>query len=198
MKKKKISSAVTISLIVLFSISLGATTYQNIQEQLSIQGKALDLPIKKPRIVIKKGERKLYLYSEQKVLRVYNIGLGFEPNGHKAKQGDGKTPEGTYRISLKNPKSQFYLSLAINYPNPNDGKQGLSKGLINQKQYQEILRRNRIKANPPWNTALGGEIFIHGHGSKADWTLGCIALENSEMKELYQSVPVGTEVNIMP
>jgi lipoprotein-anchoring transpeptidase ErfK/SrfK len=50
----------------------------------------------------------------------------------------------------------------------------------------------------PWNTALGGEIFIHGHGSGSDWTWGCVALDDADIQELYSLIPVGTPVRIHP
>ncbi|MGH9842359.1 MAG: L,D-transpeptidase family protein, partial [Blastocatellia bacterium] len=54
------------------------------------------------------------------------------------------------------------------------------------------------------NTRLGGDIFIHGGGTGKlfgmirDWTLGCVALENEEIKELFDTVPVKTPVRIVP
>ncbi|MDX1387524.1 MAG: helical backbone metal receptor, partial [bacterium] len=143
--------------------------------------KPLSLPLKNPRIVVNKGDRRLFLYDGETLLRDYAIGLGFEPKGTKLKQGDGKTPEGRYRISEKNPKSQYYLSLALNYPKAEDGRRGLEAGLISRQEYRAILRSDRNGSTPPWDTALGGEMFIHGHGSKSDWTLGCIALDNAAM-----------------
>jgi lipoprotein-anchoring transpeptidase ErfK/SrfK len=51
---------------------------------------------------------------------------------------------------------------------------------------------------PPQNTKLGGEIYIHGHGAGSDWTWGCVALENEDVKELYEAVSMGTTVTILP
>lgn len=159
---------------------------------------ALELPLKNPRVHIDKSQRRLTLYDGKKILRVYKIGLGFQPQGAKQKQGDGKTPEGSYWIVAKNPQSRFYLSLALNYPNEADAKGGLASGLIDQKQYKRIRKAAKNQGLPPWDTALGGEIFIHGHGASSDWTLGCVALDDTAMKELYEALPVGTPVNIEP
>lgn len=149
-------------------------------------------------ITVKKAERKLELHRDGKVVKQYRIGLGFNPVGTKEQQGDGKTPEGRYFICNKNPKSRFYLSLGINYPNANDAKRGLKQGLITKQQHDLIVSAEQRKTIPPWNTRLGGEIFIHGRGANSDWTLGCIALDDAEMKELYDMIPVGTPVIISP
>jgi murein L,D-transpeptidase YafK len=97
---------------------------------------------------------------------------------------------------VKNPKSQYYLSLGLSYPNIQDAERGLREGLISREQYDRIAEAIREGRRPPWHTPLGGEIFIHGDGSKKDWTLGCIALHNNDIRELYDVVPVGTPVLI--
>lgn len=150
------------------------------------------------RIEIVKHRRLLTTYSGRKPLRSYRIGLGFAPVGAKQKQGDGRTPEGRYFICSKNPKSQFRLSLGISYPNAHDAKRGLGKGLVTKSQYSAIVRAAKRKARPPWDTPLGGEIFIHGNGSASDWTLGCIALDDADIDDLYRRTPVGTPVLIRP
>jgi murein L,D-transpeptidase YafK len=149
-------------------------------------------------ITIKKGDRKLVLFKDGREVKSYPIALGSAPTGHKLKQGDRKTPEGTYYICRKNPRSQFYLSLGLNYPNKQDAEAAYSSKLISKKQRNRIIRAIERGDCPDWATALGGEIFIHGNGSKPDWTWGCVALDDPEMKELYDRVPVGTRVTIEP
>jgi murein L,D-transpeptidase YafK len=149
-------------------------------------------------LIIKKADRTLELQRDGKSLKTYKIALGFSPLGSKQQQGDGKTPEGSYYICGKNPGSKFYLSLAISYPNEIDAKRGLQNGLINQSQYRLIVSAQQRKGVPPWNTALGGEIFIHGEGTARDWTFGCVALENPDIKELYDLIPAGTPITILP
>jgi murein L,D-transpeptidase YafK len=155
-------------------------------------------PLKKPRILIKKQERQLFLYDEEKLVKTYNIALGFAPEGDKEKQGDGKTPEGEFYIFTKNPKSRFYLSLGVSYPSIDDAARGLEQKLITRKQHDAIVNAIRQGRTPLQNTALGGEIYIHGGGSATDWTLGCVALTNEEIKELFDLIPVGTKVSILP
>jgi murein L,D-transpeptidase YafK len=149
-------------------------------------------------VVIKKAERKLYLYEEKKLKKTYPIALGTTPKGAKAKEGDRKTPEGSYYICRKNPKSQFYLSLGLSYPNKADAARGLKAKLINKRQHDRIVRAIDRGECPPWDTELGGEVFIHGNGSKPDWTWGCVAMDDPQIKELYDLLDVGTKVTIDP
>ena len=158
----------------------------------------LQKPISKPRIVVYKKERKLELYSDQTLVRSFRVGLGFNPIADKQREGDGATPEGDFYVFVKNNKSAYYLSLGVSYPNVEDARRGLRDGLITQKQYDEIVEAHRRKVSPPQYTKLGGLIYIHGNGAKSDWTLGCVALENEDMKELFDSVTVGTPITIKP
>lgn len=137
------------------------------------------------RIVVVKSVRTMTLFRQGKVLKTYRVALGPQPVGPKTRQGDGKTPEGVYEISGRNEHSQFHRSLRISYPNAADRE-----------------RAKKLGVNP------GGDIFIHGlppqwawlgaaHRQK-DWTLGCIAVTNSEIDEIWASVPIGTPVEIRP
>lgn len=132
-------------------------------------------------IVIDKSARSMDLYNGDRRLRRYKIDLGFQPEGHKTANGDGRTPEGTYFIDRKNPASQFYLSLGISYPNSEDRRRAAENGV-----------------DP------GGDIFIHGQPTNSrqaktgDWTAGCIAVSNREMSTIYALVDIGTPVHIRP
>ena len=159
---------------------------------------ALVLPVEKPRIVVYKKDRKLELYSDQTLLRTYRVGLGFSPVADKQREGDGATPEGDFYIFVKNNKSAYYLSLGVSYPNAEDAERGLRDGLITKAQRDAIVEAIRKRTAPPQYTKLGGLIYIHGHGAKSDWTWGCVALENDDIKELYDAVSVGTPVTIKP
>jgi murein L,D-transpeptidase YafK len=165
-------------------------------------------PEERYRILVKKGERKLYLYvlenGKERLAKTYQIALGNNPTGAKRKQGDGATPEGDYYVTHKNASSKFYLSLGVSYPNIADADKGLKEGLITKAEHQAIFAAIRAKTKPPQNTRLGGDIFIHGGGTGKlfglvrDWTLGCVALENDEIKELFEMIPVKTQVKIVP
>ena len=130
-------------------------------------------------VEVHKAERKMYLMHNKRVLKEYDIALGFAPVGHKAFEGDGKTPEGTYRISHRNPKSQYHLSLGVDYPNNVDRAYASSQG------------------KPP-----GGDIFIHGGPNnkiyQKDWTAGCIAVTDKEIEKIYSMVNPGTVIRILP
>lgn len=158
----------------------------------------LKLPLANPRIIVKKSERRLMLFDGDKPVRAYRIGLGFTPAGDKTHQGDGRTPEGSFYVCVKNAASKFYLSLGLSYPDKEHATRGLRDGVINQAQHNEIISALTRRQRPPWNTRLGGEIFIHGNGSSSDWTWGCVALNNEDMKELFEAMPKGAAVVIEP
>ena len=145
------------------------------------------------RILIEKQKRRLTVLQGEKGIFFCRIALGQHPDGPKQREGDGKTPEGCYEISCKNDKSKFYLSLGISYPNESDAQRGCKRGDISQKQLQEIVKK---APHPPWDTLLGGAIFLHGGGTDGDWTKGCIAVENDDMEWLFSHIPIGTKVNI--
>lgn len=135
------------------------------------------------RIVIDKSERQMHLIQDGKPVRSYRIALGFTPAGDKERQGDGRTPEGDFTINRRNDESAFHLSLGLDYPQPDDLLRAASRGY-----------------------SPGGDIFIHGQPNalpdgvkiKGDWTAGCIALTNAEMREVWAVTPIGTRVEIRP
>lgn len=151
-----------------------------------------------PRIEIHKSARKLVFADSAGARRTFPIGLGFAPVLPKQREGDGRTPEGRYFVCVKNPRSKYYLSLGISYPGPADADRGAAAGLISAAERDEIRRAHDEGRTPPWKTALGGEIFIHGEGGGSDWTQGCVALENRDMAELFGRTEIGTPVMIFP
>jgi murein L,D-transpeptidase YafK len=159
-------------------------------------GAPLRLPLVNPRIVVAKTRRLLTLYSADKVVKTYRIALGLSPVEDKIRAGDRRTPEGDFYICIKNPRSKFYLSLGLSYPNQHHAERGLRDGLITRAQYDQISDAINGRRQPPQYTSLGGEIFIHGNGSQSDWTWGCVAMDDKDMRELFDAVPVGTPVRI--
>lgn len=155
-------------------------------------------PFANARIEVRKAERTMVVYSGDELFKTYRIGLGGNPIPPKRRQGDRATPEGRYFVSHKNPRSQFYLSLGVSYPNADDAERGLRDGLITRAQRDRIVRAIEAHRAPPSDTGLGGDIFVHGRGSASDWTWGCIALDDADMKELYDAVDVGTPITIRP
>lgn len=150
------------------------------------------------RIEIHKADRTLTLYNGDEVQARYRIGLGFDPVSDKARQGDGATPEGKYSVCVKNPQSRYYLSVGLDYPNADDAARALREGQIDEATHGRIVEALERGVCPPWDTPLGGEIYIHGRGSSSDWTLGCVALDDAEMKQLYDAVRIGTPVSVKP
>lgn len=143
-----------------------------------------DLPMASE-VVVYKTARRLELLRGREVLRSYRISLGLNPDGHKQQEGDFRTPEGRYRLNARNPRSDFFLSLAVSYPDKLDVERAKAAGV------------------PP-----GGAIMIHGlpnnpkwppeYYASNDWTDGCIALSNADMMEVWMLVPTGTPIHIRP
>ena len=140
---------------------------------------------KADKIIVEKSVRQLSLYAQGQLLKTYNVSLGFQPEGKKQQESDGRTPEGVYAIDYKNPDSHYHLSLHVSYPDANDSKNAEKLGV-----------------------SAGGNIMIHGmkngysyigkfHRFK-DWTAGCIAVTDNEMDEIWQAVDEGTIIEIKP
>ena len=154
--------------------------------------------ISNPRLYVYKSDRRLLLVQDGILIRDYLVGLGPNPCGDKKFMGDGRTPEGTFYICVKNPTSQFYKSLGLSYPDPTHAEQALLQGAITPGDFRNIVHAFEKKGPPPWNTPLGGAIFIHGGGGHKDWTQGCIAVGNSAMDELFEIISLGTPVEVYP
>jgi hypothetical protein len=137
------------------------------------------------RIVIEKGERRLTLLASGQPIAEYPIRLGLNPNGRKEREGDFRTPEGLYILSRRNPRSDFFLSVGVSYPNDAD-----------------LARARRAGVKP------GGSIMIHGqpnvprkapdYYASNDWTDGCIAVSNSDMVDIWLRTQVGIPIEIRP
>ena len=139
------------------------------------------------KIVVEKQHRKMHLIADGKILREYKIDLGWNPEGNKEKEGDGRTPEGVYKISYKNPKSKYFLSLRISYPNEEELKKAKALGV---DAGGDIM----IHGLPNVLTILGFEKKLYN-----DWTRGCIAVQsNEEMAEIWKLIKIGTSIEIRP
>jgi murein L,D-transpeptidase YafK len=183
-----------------FMLKRPSNTYQA-NALIFVEGEKLEEPVlaaMQLSLVLKKSERKMYLYTEKKLSKTYKIALGFNPIGTKIKQGDGATPEGEYFLTHKNAKSKFYLSLGVSFPNIHDADAGLKAKLLTQAEHDTIVKAINSQQKPPQNTKLGGDIFLHGGGASSDWTWGCIALSNEDIKELFELLPLKTRIKIDP
>ncbi len=137
------------------------------------------------RVVVEKADRKLHLIKDGAPIRTFDIALGIRPVGDKEKEGDFKTPEGRYLLDIRNPNSEFFLSIHVSYPNGQDIREARSKGF-----------------DP------GGAIMIHGQPNEPtrseayyrtqDWTNGCIAVSNSDMIDIWLMTGDNTPIEIRP
>jgi murein L,D-transpeptidase YafK len=136
-------------------------------------------------VVVHKAARRLELYQKGVLLRSYAVSLGPNPVGAKWREGDGKTPEGEYRIDYRKADSSFHRALHISYPEPKD-----------------------VAAARAHGVSPGGLVMIHGtkngvsrnglHRLPHDWTDGCVAVTDREIEEIWRIVPDGTRVMIEP
>ena len=136
-------------------------------------------------IIVRKAERRLYLMRRGEVLRSYRVALGLVPEGAKERAGDFRTPEGHYQLTRRNPRSDYFLSIQVSYPNDED-----------------VRRAHREHVDP------GGSIMLHGlpnslrhppeYYAKSDWTDGCIAMSDSDMVELWMMTQDNVPIEILP
>jgi lipoprotein-anchoring transpeptidase ErfK/SrfK len=152
---------------------------------------------RRPRVMVCKSAHVMTVFDGERALKSYRVAVG-GGRGDKVKEGDRCTPEGRFYVCNKNPQSQYTLALGLSYPSAEDAKRGLAEGLITRAEHDGIVRAIRRRTRPPWNTALGGEIMIHGNGAGRDWTAGCIALDDDHIREVYPALPLGTPVTIVP
>lgn len=143
-----------------------------------------DFPVA-DKVVVEKENRKLHLLRDGEAFRTFDIALGIAPTGDKEQEGDFKTPEGNYLLDLRNPDSDYFLSIRVSYPNAEDRREAAMKGV-----------------DP------GGQIMIHGQPNiptysaafyqKSDWTNGCIAVSNSDMIDIWLMTPDNVPIEILP
>ena len=136
-------------------------------------------------VIVEKADRKLHLIKDGAPIRTFDIALGIRPVGDKQKEGDFKTPEGRYLLDMRNPNSEYFLSIHVSYPNGQDIREARSKGV-----------------DP------GGAIMIHGQPNEPsrseayyqtqDWTNGCIAVSNSAMIDIWLMTDDNTPIEIRP
>ena len=163
------------------------------------QSKNGTLSLRNPRVVVVKSTGKLYLFDSARLIRSYPFVLGSEPVGQKERAGDGRTPEGRFRVCAKNSNSANHRFLGISYPDRNAAERGLRSGLISLGEAQAISRAHDQGGCPSWTTDLGGALGLHGSaGPSGKQTGGCIALADRHISELFDVLRIGDEVEILP
>lgn len=166
-------------LLLAAALSFGAVIFYRWHDRTATVERRAD------RVVVRKAEREMTLFRGSHAIKTYHVALGREPSGPKVQEGDLKTPEGSYTIDHHKGDSAFHRALHISYPNAQDSARAAALGV-----------------------APGGDIMIHGlpnglgeFGSvhrAIDWTSGCIAVTDSEIEEIWQAVPDGTRIEIVP
>jgi murein L,D-transpeptidase YafK len=163
------------------------TSYHIIYPERKSYNSEMIIPdsVKVDSVAVFKSGRKLTLYSNGKEVKTYSVSLGKNPVGHKEKEGDKKTPEGSYILDRRLENSKYHLAIHISYPNE-----------------QDKLNAERLGVSP------GGDIMLHGlpnrlefledYYANTDWTDGCIAVSNDEMDEIWKLVEDGTPITIYP
>lgn len=175
-------------MIAAFALASCSTANDVVQDERDVSEASTKLPTissgtKADRILVDKSDRLLILFKDDKeIARYTNIRFGDAPGGHKRFEGDERTPEGTYTIDGRNPGSSYHRSLRVSYPNAAD------------RAYAEARGKS-----------AGGDIFLHGQPNgyegtpiARDWTDGCIALSNAEIRQIWDVVPDGAEITIRP
>lgn len=149
------------------------------------------------RLVITKHAKTLVLFDgDEEVLRIpVVVGKNL---GDKQREGDLATPEGEFYICYKNSESKYHRFLGLSYPTIEDADRGLREKLISQNEHDQIRDAITRKECPPWKTALGGEVGLHGPCPNVTWTHGCIAMSTEQIERLYDLLDIGDEVTILP
>jgi murein L,D-transpeptidase YafK len=145
------------------------------------------------RIVITKHAKTLVLYDGEEEVFTFPVVIGKNP-ADKQREGDLATPEGEFYICEKNPASKYHRFLGLSYPNVEDAERGLRAKMISKAEYEQIREAILAKKCPPWKTALGGEVGLHGPSPNVTWTLGCIAMSVEQIERLYELMEIGDEV----
>jgi murein L,D-transpeptidase YafK len=179
--------SISVKLVVLASLALASfgTPADTLPQTERVAMRTIEnLPVV-DKIIVHKSDRKLELLQHGAIVRTYKVALGLNPVGTKERSGDFRTPEGSYRLVRRNPRSDYFLSMQVSYPNESDLKHA---------------KKNH------WDT--GGSIMIHGlpnqlkhdpsYYESRDWTDGCIAVSNSDMLEIWLLVPDNAPIDILP
>lgn len=149
------------------------------------------------RVVITKHNQTLALYDGDQLVLSFPVVTGQNP-ADKIREGDLATPEGEFYICYKNPASRYHRFLGLSYPNAEDADRGERDQLITTAEASSIRTAIADRQCPPWKTALGGEVGLHGPSPNITWTHGCIAMTVTQIEQLYGLLDLGTPVQILP
>ncbi len=168
-------------------VSFSACTQSSLQEIVAAQ----KIPKNELSILVDKSDYTLAVYHDSKKLIEYPCVLGFNPVDDKSREGDGCTPEGTFKIRSKYAHKSWSYFIWIDYPNASSW---------------EKFKRRKAEGKIPSDATIGGEVGIHGVptgmndliDNKSNWTLGCISLKTEHITDLYKSIGSATTITIQP
>jgi murein L,D-transpeptidase YafK len=162
--------------------------------------------ITNPKIVVDRHNYTLGIYEDSVLIKNYRVSFGKSVHTPKTRAGDKATPVGVYKICKIYTTHKYYKFFQLNYPNLDDGADALRKGLISQKEYNDIKFEYYYEGCTRYHNVLGGNIGIHGIGELNyifknlpfvfNWTDGSIAMSNENIDEIYSVIREGTEVVI--
>jgi murein L,D-transpeptidase YafK len=157
-------------------------------------------------ILIERKNYSLNLYEDTVLIKSYRANFGRNINNPKCRKADNATPVGEYKICSIDTINKYHKFLHLNYPNISDASEALRKGLISQKQYDNLSFEFYYSDCPDTSTELGGNIGIHGIGEYNiifknlpfvyNWTDGSISVSNEDIDEIITIVKRGTKVVI--
>lgn len=157
-------------------------------------------------IIIDRKKFSLELYEGDVLIKTYRASFGRNLSDKKKLANDGATPVGEYKVCEIMPQHKYYKFIKLNYPNLDDATEALRKGIISQREFNKLKFEFYYNDCTSSNTALGGDIGIHGIGRLNfffknlpfvfNWTDGSIALSNENIDELISVIKVGTKIVI--
>lgn len=189
----KITGALTICFLFITSIvlvSFNAKKIKRVAVKKSAKAKVITDSVTNPYyIIVDKSDYELYVYDDEGWYATYPIVFGSKDLGDKMKEGDKRTPEGNFKVILKKIHPKWGPELLLDYPN--------------EESYQKFNLR-KAEGLIPKNARIGNGIAIHATRPQEEWAVdkyynwtdGCVSVKYTEMKDLYNYIPVGTKVTI--
>lgn len=142
-------------------------------------------------IIVDKSDYELKVYDDEGWYATYPIVFGSKDMTDKMREGDKRTPNGSFKIIVKKIHPKWGPELLLDYPN--------------DVSYQRFYQR-KASGVLPKNAKIGNGIAIHATRPQEEWTVdnfynwtdGCVSVKYTEMKDLFSYIPVGTSVTIQP
>lgn len=178
---------IAVSLVVFGLVAVAGCSYLRAQTTLP-DGARID------RLVVDKSEGRMWAYEGEQEVAVYRVAVGRGGLGPKRWEGDGRTPEGTYRIDERHRSQNFHRFLHVSYPEAPD-----------RRRYRALRVADELPREAGRPVGIGGAIGIHGTGDgffrrtfgrSLNRTQGCIMVSNAEAIELYSAVVPGALIEI--